>query len=213
MKTLEDILLDINAFIDLDASLPTGTELTTRVNYANQAVWDANAITKFQEFETIWVANPSNASISLPTNFKDLNASPRVMLSDASFREYPLISPNERYDVDQDGYYSYLLGNPASGYTLVFMNMASDATLSLNYQRFPSGMATLTDICELSDPQYVVSKACSYILQGRDDARFPIVEADAQRRLANMIGENQIKNRGSIPSTRKYGASAYSLGS
>jgi len=25
MKTLEDILLDINAFIDLDASLPTGT--------------------------------------------------------------------------------------------------------------------------------------------------------------------------------------------
>lgn len=213
MKILSQILTDIGAFIDLDAVVPTGDELATRVNYVNQAVWDANAVAKLKEFDSIMVVTPSLASIALPANFKDFTRAPQQMDTSGAYREYSLISPQERFDVDSDGYYSYLLGNPAGGYTLVMMNFISGATTSIDYQRFPSGMATLTDVCELSDPQYVVAKTCSYILQGRDDARFPIVEADAQRRLSNMIGENQIKQRGSIPNTRKYGASAYSLGS
>lgn len=213
MKTLSQILTDIGAFIDLDAVVPTGDELVTRVNYVNQAIWDANAVAKLKEFETTLVVTPSLASIPLPANFKDFTRAPQQMDTSGAYREYSLINSQERFNVDSDGYYSYLLGNPASGYTLVMMNFMSGATLSLDYQRFPSGMATLTDMCELSDPQYVVSKACSYILQGRDDARFPIVEAEAQRRLSNMIGENQIKARGSIPTTRKYGSSGYSLGS
>lgn len=213
MKTLSQILTDIGAYIDLDAVVPTGDELVTRVNYVNQAIWDANAVTKLKEFETTLVVTPSLASIPLPANFKDFTRAPQQMDTSGAYREYSLINSQERFNVDSDGYYSYLLGNPAGGYTLVMMNFMSGATLSLDYQRFPSGMATLTDMCELSDPQYVVSKACSYILQGRDDARFPIVEAEAQRRLSNMIGENQIKARGSIPTTRKYGSSGYSLGS
>lgn len=213
MKTLSQILTDIGAYIDLDAVVPTGDELGTRVNYVNQAIWDANAVAKLKEFETVLVVAPSLASVALPSNFKDFLRAPQQMDATGTYREYTLISPQERFDVDSDGYYSYLLGNPASGYTLVMMNQISGATLSIDYQRFPSGMATLTDMCELSDPQYVVSKACSYILQGRDDARFPIVEADSQRRLSNMIGENQIKHRGSILSTRKTGSSSYSIGS
>lgn len=213
MKTLSQILTDVGAFIDLDAVVPTGDELVTRVNYVNQAVWDANAVAKLKEFETTLVVTPSLASVAMPSNFKDLTRAPQQMDTSGVYREYQLINPQERYTVDSDGYYSYLMGNPAGGYTLVFMNGISGATTSIDYQRFPSGMATLTDMCELSDPQYVVAKTCSYILQGRDDARFPIVEAEAQRRLSNMIGENQVKNRGSIPTTRSYGSAAYSLGS
>ena len=47
MKTLSDILIEANATLDLDASSPTGTELTTRANYADQAVWDAAATGQF----------------------------------------------------------------------------------------------------------------------------------------------------------------------
>ena len=38
MKTLSQILADSAAYLDLDPSLPTGTELTVRINYAQQAV-------------------------------------------------------------------------------------------------------------------------------------------------------------------------------
>lgn len=53
-KTLSEILTDVNAFVDLTAELPTGDELTTRVDYANQAVWDASATAQLHEFDGVY---------------------------------------------------------------------------------------------------------------------------------------------------------------
>jgi len=82
--------------------------------------------------------------------------------------------------------YCYVLGNPSSGYTAVFNNLVSaNCTLSITYQRYPSGFATLTDVCELPDPEYVVCKIESLVLQSRRDERFPLKEAETERKLRN----------------------------
>lgn len=210
MATLQDILIDANSFLDLTAELPNGDELATRVNLANQAVKDAAAIGNFKEFSTTYAINPSaSASISLPTNFREFETSPQQLNSDGSWTRFDQIGQDEIYDKDTADKYCVLLGNASGGFTAVFNGLTANATVSINYQRFPSGMATLTDICELSDPQYVVAKVESYVLQGRSDDRFPIVEADAQRRLQNMLG------RGSklvVNETRRRGSASFDSG-
>jgi hypothetical protein len=78
MRTLSQILVDANAFLDLDAAVPTSSELTSRVNYANQAVWDAAGVGQLKEFHTIHEVNPGSSSrVSLPNNFREFMASPK----------------------------------------------------------------------------------------------------------------------------------------
>lgn len=74
-------------------------------------------------------------------------------------------------------------------------------------------MATLTDVCEVPDDQFVVNKVVSLVLQSRSDERFPQVEANAQRLLANMIGRNMVTNPGGLNTTRRSGTAAWSIGS
>ena len=80
------------------------------------------------------------------------------------------------------------MGDPVEGYNLILNSPLSGATLSVIYQRFPSGLLTLTAVCELSDPQYVSRKVESYVLYSRNDERFPIAEQRAEQSLANMMG-------------------------
>lgn len=191
MRTLSDILYDINSFVDLEAALPVGDELSVRVNYVNQAIWDASSVAQLDEFTKIYEVNPATlASVSLPSNFREFKISPRQLVND-SWVEYPEIDPVERYNKSSGEKYCYVLGNPSSGYTTIFNNLTADATLSFTYQAYPSGMATLTDKCELSDPTYVTTKAESYVLQARGDDRFPYVDSIADRKLRNMIGRDQ----------------------
>jgi len=53
--------------------------------------------------------------------------------------------------------------------------LTANATLTIPYQEFPSGFATLTDTCELDDEYIVVEQVKSYVLQARSDDRFPIM--------------------------------------
>lgn len=209
-KTLSQILVDANSFLDLTAELPTGDELLTRVNYANQAVQDAAAVGQFKEFSALYAVNPSAlASIALPANFRELETSPTQLQSDGSWYQFEAVNPSEISSKDTADRYCYVLGNALTGYSITFNNLTANASLSISYQRFPSGMATLADVCELSDPQYVVAKIESYVLQGRSDDRFPIVEADAQRRLQNMLGR---ESKLVVNETRKKGNALYNSG-
>lgn len=192
MANLQDILIDANSYLDLSAELPTGDELTTRVNYANQAVKDAAATGKLREFSSVYYVTPSLATVPLPSNFREFEQSPVQLTSDGLYDEFQVLNPGDIFSKDGSSKYCYVLGNPASGYFAIFNNLTAGATLTVNYQRYPSLMATYSDMCELSDAQFVVSKIESYVLQARSDDRFPIVEADAQRRLQNMMGRNDI---------------------
>lgn len=211
MRTLSQILLDANAYLDLDASEPTGSELTTRTNYANQAIWEASDIAQFPEFQNTYEVMSTSATLSLPSGFREFMTAPRLLDSSLTWIEYPEIRPDERYGKESTDKYCYVLGNPASGYTAVFNNLTANCTLSLTYQRYPSGFATLTDVCELSDPQYVVARIESLVLQSRRDERFPFKDAEAERRLHNMVGRKSKPPTGGSNIIRRTGVANYVL--
>lgn len=195
MKTLSQILIEVNAVLDLDASSPTGTELTTRANYANQAIWDAAAMGQLREFKREFLTTAgSMATISLPTDFREFQEWPRIATS-GGWQEYEPIDIGQKYQRSGD-YVVYVEGNPVDGYSAVFENIISSATLSIIYQRYPSGLLTLTDVCEVPDPQYVAKQIQSYVLYSRSDDRFPIADQRAQQSMANMMGRGMKADTG-----------------
>jgi len=188
MKTLSQILTDANSTLDLEAEEPTGDELTLRQNYANQSVWDVSGIVQLSEFKNEYLTCIStNVTVPLPSNFRELQEDPRL-LDNTVWTSYPELELEERYTKNPGDKYSYILGNPAAGYFLILNDPEPNCTLSIIYQRYPSGMATLTDICELSDPTFVTRKIESYVLFARSDDKFQIAEARAQTSLQNMAG-------------------------
>lgn len=212
MKTLQQILIDSAAHVDLDAILPTGSELTTRSNYADQLVWDASAIGQFREFKRVQVEPTYTlASFSLPTNFREFMIEPHVLLDNGEWEEYTEILPEDIYDKSSTDKYCYVLGNPSEGYTAIFNNLTANATLSMVYQRYPSGLATLADTCELPDPMYVVTGVNAYVLKSRSDDRFPAVDAEKNQRLQNMLGREMKPPGGGKNSVKKSGIASYGI--
>lgn len=211
-RTLQNILIDANAYLDLEAAVPTSTELTTRANYANQSVWDASAVAQFSEFHQIYeVVVSNNASVSLPSNFREFVLAPKQRLG-GSWVDFDEIRPQDRFTKESTDKYCYVVGNPASGYTVVLNGLEANATLSMDFQRYPSGFATLTDVCELPDPTYVTTKIEAYVLESRNNDRFPIVKADANSKLQNMVGREMKTPGGGLNQIPKKGAALYSIG-
>jgi hypothetical protein len=202
--TLQDILLDSAAFIDLEATLPTGEELASRVRYANMAVREAANLSLLPELSMEYVVDISTlASISLPANLKELEEAPALLRSDGYWDKYEQINPRLKHEKGDTDKYSYILGNPADGKTLILNNPTANATLSIQYQRNASGMATLTDTCELEDCDYVVTKLNAYVLKARGDDKFQVIDAEANAKLKNMIGRSQKQPSGGSGSTPK----------
>lgn len=208
MRTLEQILIDATAYLDLTAEVPTGDDLDVRVNYAQQAVREWADAYRWKELSTPITSVATLTTLSLPSNFKELEGIPKDM--EGNF--YPEIRPADRVYQGINDKYSYIEGNHSQGYIATFNGLASLATLSLTYQRQPSNMATLSNFCEVPDDLFVVQKVISLVLQSRSDERFPTVEADSQRRLTNMIGRNMVTTPGGANTTRRRGSSAYRIG-
>lgn len=201
-KTLSDILIDVNSYVDLEAELPTGDELSTRSNFANQSVWDASTTAQLSEFDHEYLVDPStNITIPLPTGFKELKCCPKQKVG-STWNDFPEILPEDKYNHLDSDRYCYILGNPAAGYNAIFNNLEASCTLSIIYQSFPSGMATLTDVCELSDPTYVVAQTESYVLQARGDERFPFVNSVANIKLKNLVSR-RMRTPGGLVRTAK----------
>lgn len=201
-RTLAQILTDVNSVLDLEAAQPSGDELTTRANYANQAVWDASAVGQLSEFKREFVSTATMATVSLPSNFRELQEWPRLLDSNGQWVEYEPIEVEDKYDRTGNDRYCYVMGDPSSGYNLVFNALITNATLSVIYQRYPSGLLTLSDVCELSDPQVVARTVEAYVLYSRSDDRFQVAEARAGRQLANMMGREAKGTTGGSKDTK-----------
>jgi hypothetical protein len=192
MSTLSEILIACNAYTDLEASLPTGTELTTRAEFAKQAVREWAEASQWPELSRTYVVDPSTlASISLPTDFTEFESAPQ-QLENGNWYEFPKVNAKDQYSKGINDKYCILYGDKAKGFTAVFNYLTASATLSITYQGQPSLMATLADTCIVPDPEFVKTKIISYVLQSRSDDRFPTVNAEANRLLANMIGRSQV---------------------
>jgi len=203
-KTLQDILIDANSYLDLSAEVPTGTELNTRINFADRAVREAASTDQMREFKRVYVTNTSTlATIPLPADFRELQTAPYIMNSSGSWVEYVPIEPEAMYEQSTSDYWCYLTGNRLTGYYLYFNQMISMATLSITYQAYPTGFATLSDVCELDDEEYVVERVESLVLESRSDDRFQIKKADVEKRLSNMIGRGNKPTPGGTNQTKK----------
>lgn len=190
MTTLNQILVSCNAYTDLEASLPTGTELTTRVEFAKQAVKEWAEYSQWPELTRTYVVDPSTlASISLPTDFAELEVAQQ--LEGGNWIEFPKVKTKDQYGKGLSDKYCLLYGDKAKGFTAVFNYLTASCTLSITYQAQPSLMATLADTCIVPDSEFVKTKVISYVLQSRSDDRFPTVNAEASRLLANMVGRSQ----------------------
>lgn len=190
--TLSEILIACNAYTDLEATLPTGTELTTRTEFAKQAVKEWAAAYQWPELSKTHVVDPSTlASISLPTDFNEFESAPQ-QLENGDWNEFPRIDAKDQYGKEDTDKYCILYGDKAKGFTAVFNYLTASCTLSITYQAQPSLMATLSDTCIVPDSEFVKTKIISYVLQSRSDDRFPTVNAEASRLLANMIGRSQV---------------------
>jgi len=200
--TLNQILLDSAATLDLEAKLPTGSELTLRINYANQATEDAAAMMQFSEFKQEYQLGITTlVTLPLPSNFREFYQNPQVLYGGA-WVEIPEIEAEDKYAESSGGYWCYVLGNRSSGYNVVFNGLTSGMSLSIVYQRYPSGMVTLTDVCELPDPTFVTKKIESYVLYSRGDDKFQIAEARANNILLNMVGREMKGSGGSGRDTK-----------
>ena len=187
--TLNQILLDASAVLDLSGSLPTGDELTLRQNYANQALQDAAATGQFPEFRIEYTLYTTGSTQIPLSGFRELECSPRA-LSQTGWREFSEVELTNRENATADGEdFCWLTGNPQSGYVMNFSkNLEANMSLSVIYQRYPSGMPSLSSICELSDPTYITRKIESYVLYSRGDDRFQTAESRANNVLLNMTG-------------------------
>jgi len=197
--TLNQILLDASAVLDLSSSLPSGDELTLRRNYANQAVEDAAATGQLPEFKVEYNLYTTGSQQVPLAGFREFMRDPQALV-DGAWLTFPEIELEDKYAAI--GNYCYLTGNPQSGYVLNFNGLDAGMTLSVIYQRYPSGMPSLTSICELSDPTYVTRKIESYVLYSRGDDRFQTAEARANNVLLNMTGRKMKGPGGQYKSTR-----------
>ena len=208
MKTLQQILIDINSYLDLTAELPTGDDLTVRTNFAQQAVEEWGSAYNWRQLNVLTHVFVTTATLSLSSNFRSLLAPPQ-----AQRQEYPEISMSEVLARPSSDKYVYITGSRSSGYTMTINGLpAAGATLSIPFQRYPSNMATLTDVCELPDSDFIKHRVISYVLQSRLDERFPVVDGEAKRTLQNMIGREQIVRPGGSGTLPRFGAAAYRIG-
>jgi hypothetical protein len=207
MKTLSQILVDVNSYIDLAAELPIGEDLDVRINYARQAVEEWSSAYRWRQLKGVASYLATTASIPLPSNFRELTGVPRVNTT-----EYPEIQPEERHQYGTGDRYCYILGG-LSNYHLIVNGISDSETISIDYQRYPSNFATLSSICEVPDPTFVRLKVQALILQSRLDARFQTVDAEAQRILQNMIGREMNLRPGGSQSIPRKGSTSWRLGS
>lgn len=205
-QTLNQILADVAAYLDKDTTLATGTELTVRVNLINQSLrewgdayqWDSLRFTTAPSFTV------SMTSVALPTNFKKLMSVPvdRALLSS---NDYPQINPSDRFEKLSTERYTYIMGDQSIGYSLnINPPLASGVSLVLDYQAFPSSMATLNDISVCPQPEFITKRTIALILESRADTRFPQLKADADKLLRTMIEEQDSPSGGELNKVPTY---------
>lgn len=201
--TLQEILINTSAYLDQSTDLPTGDDYDTRVNYANQRIREWENAYRFNELKTNLTLSATLATISLPSDFTAIAGNPQVLLdSSGTYQEYTQVDPSYIYS-QVNKHFSYILGD-----NIIFNGLSSGATVSIDYYRSAATLATLTDICEVPDGNYVVNGVIANVLQARGDDRFPIAEAKTKELLIGMIGDNQSSASSSTRSPKR----SYHLG-
>lgn len=193
--TLEDMLKDVGSYVDQDDTTPTDTDLAIRTRFMNFALrewamsYDWDELKSSYRFTTTLA---SQATISLPTNFKKPCGALSYYNTQTTLPEqYELIPLEETINRFTTDNFGYILGNEADGYNIIVpKSFPSGASLALPYYRYPASLATLTDVAEMRNPNYLVQRTIAFVLEGRGDPRYQRAEEKATVILQSSI-ENQ----------------------
>lgn len=208
--TLQEVLQEIAAFINQDPTLPTGTDLSMWISLVNHAQNEWALSYQWKQLRgTFYPAVvDSQASVALPATFKKL-MSPLYDLTTNPPTKYYEISPSERFQHVNTDKYVFVMGNDVTGYSLnINPVFASGASISADYQSFPSSLATYADVVTCPSGEYLVHRTIASILAARSDPRFPQMAQDADEILANLIEEEAAQSGGFLNRTPNQYANA-----
>lgn len=190
----------IASLVDQTVDTPTagGAEWNLRLKYVNRAIEEWGQAFDWESLRrTYWpsVTGVSQASISLPTDFRKMAGFPRYHSGGVSGgEEWNEVKPEEiGLYVSSDKYF-YVLGNRAEGHTMVWNpgTMTSGASLVISYYSFATSLSSPANTIVMADPEFIVHRVAAYIFESRSDARFQETETKARETLLQMIENDQV---------------------
>jgi hypothetical protein len=190
------ILKSVGGLTEQEAVLPTGTDLSVRLQYVNDALGEWADTYTWKDLRTTLAINTSTASVNvvnLPINFREPLSTLYVFSDTGNLpTEYPLIDARERFSKFDTDKYCYLMNTFRNKQLIVNPALESGASCQIDYMSFPSSVATTTDFVPISASQYLVKRVSAMVFQARGDSRYPLLQADAQRMLSNAIEEQNV---------------------
>lgn len=195
---VESILKSVGAITETEAILPTGVDLDVRIQYINDALGEWADSYTWKDLNTTKTFNITADQValtgmSLPTTFRE-PLTPFYITNTINGipDKYELIDKAQRFNMDPDAKYCYIDGTIMNKYLYVNTSLASGAVCQMDYMAFPTAITTTTDYLPITSSQYVISRVSAKVFQARGDARFPGLQAEAQRLLSNAIEEQNV---------------------
>jgi len=189
----------IASMVDHNSDAPTegGGDWNIRLKYLNMAQdewaqfydWQ----TLYKEYNTMTSTTSGNTSISLPDDYRKVAGYPKLTADGSTTDEFPQIRPQEREAYSSSDKFVELHGNPLDGYTLKVNpgtasgNLVSGASIFISYYASAQSLASATDVSQCPNPNYLVQRATAHVLEIREDDRFPIAKAEADKLLLRML--------------------------
>ena len=199
--TLEQVLQNAGSYTDQEATTPTGTDLTTRISYANRALneWadfdDWEELTSTYSFAVTGVSGIAS-SLNLPSTFRK-PMSPLALYEASQPTLYEIVPMDERLSLNPAEEWCYISGDVSQGYTLnIPKGLSSGVSAIMDIQSFPTSLASLTDVLPMKSGDYVAQRIISLVLESRGDSRFPTAKAEADNKLYAMGEAQNAKNIG-----------------
>lgn len=195
--TVDDIQSAVASVVDQDqdTSNISSDDYSLRLEYLNnrERTWAESGRYQvlYQEYLTNTSTSTGNVTVSLPSNYRTLAGFPRTFVGGTEY-EFSVIEPQHTQQFASSERYAKVLGNPVSGYNLVFHpgtnsgQLASGATIFVSYFANPSSLASPANTVTCPNPNYLIQGVIADVWEAREDARFQIKQADAEQILSNM---------------------------
>jgi len=199
--TVQTIMEQVASTVNQESSMPSagGSEYNLWLTFINRAVQEWSESHDWEELKKYFypgVTGVSQASISMPLDYKKLAAPVRVQVSGDSEggTAFPDILENQKGMYLETDDYVYEVGDNSSGYHIVFHpgTLASGASIEIQYFSMPTSLASPAQVPLVNDSQFLVDRTVAYIFEARSDPRFQVMESKARDRLMLMVENSNL---------------------
>src|SRR3990172_6036061 len=194
--TVEEIMQSIAATVNQESDAPDsgGAEFNLWLKFINRSYFEWAESNDWEELREHFypaVTGTSQATLTLPLNFRKMAAAPRLYVVSglAEGEEFPDIPEEEKGLYTTTDKYVYQLGNFQDGHSLIFhpATLSSGASIQIQYYSTPTSLASPSEVPKTSYSHFLIDSTISYILEARSDPRFQQQEAKAREKLMQMV--------------------------